>query len=56
MGMCSVFKTERLGFMAGVTGAGKDNHAGEYLKTLLPTRPITRRLKFHLFVVTRLAP
>jgi hypothetical protein len=40
MGMCSVLKTERLGFMAGATGAGKDNQAGEYLKTLLATRPI----------------
>jgi hypothetical protein len=38
--MCSVFKTERLGFMVGATGAGKDNQAGEYLKTLLATRPI----------------
>jgi hypothetical protein len=40
MGMCSVFKTERLGFMTDATGAGKDNQTGVYLKALLPTRPI----------------
>jgi hypothetical protein len=40
--LCSVFKTERLGFMADATGAGKDNQTGEYLKALLPTRPIAK--------------